>query len=120
MSFWNDTLETALREHVEAGLSAAAIGKQLGCTKGTVIGKVRRLRLQLKGVRGGNMKAGKRRRRRVAEAVAPPALMDLTNTTCRWPLGDVGKPDFRFCGGPANLESGQPYCETHSALAYNR
>ena len=26
-------------------------------------------------------------------------LLELTEETCRWPIGDPGRPDFFFCGG---------------------
>lgn len=122
MTFWNDQREAALREDVQAGLSASLIGTRLGCTKGTVIGKVRRMGLHLKGVRGGNMKTGKRRQRSQPNfsfaAQTGVTLLELNNTTCRWPIGEVGQPDFHFCGGPAELDAGRPYCDAHSALAY--
>lgn len=47
----------------------------------------------------------------------PVTLMDLTNTTCRWPIGDPGTPEFRFCGGPSNNIAGRPYCAHHAAVA---
>ena len=28
-------------------------------------------------------------------------LLELTEETCRWPIGDPGQADFFFCGGPA-------------------
>jgi len=34
---------------------------------------------------------------------------------CRWPCGDLGHPDFHFCGAPVVTA---PYCEHHRALAY--
>jgi len=40
----------------------------------------------------------------------------LTATSCRWPLGDPKRQDFRFCGRPAPAD--QPYCAHHSAIAY--
>jgi GcrA cell cycle regulator len=43
-------------------------------------------------------------------------LMELTEATCRWPIGDPGAPDFYFCGGHA-LTAG-PYCAYHSRMAY--
>jgi GcrA cell cycle regulator len=43
-------------------------------------------------------------------------LLDLTEKTCRWPLGDPGTPDFRFCGAPKPFE--QSYCVRHHAIAY--
>src|SRR6516164_8742039 len=30
---------------------------------------------------------------------------------CRWPLGDPGRPDFRFCREP--VVAGKAYCEVH-------
>lgn len=41
----------------------------------------------------------------------------LTNTTCRWPIGDPHSPDFYFCGGPADLLAKCPYCPLHTKLA---
>jgi len=43
-------------------------------------------------------------------------LMELSEQTCRWPIGDPGSGDFFFCGGNA-LES-LPYCAYHSRIAY--
>jgi len=43
-------------------------------------------------------------------------IMDLRECMCRWPIGDPGRPDFRFCGSRSN--SGSPYCEYHSKKAY--
>ncbi len=43
-------------------------------------------------------------------------LMELKESTCRWPIGDPGKPDFVFCGGKA--EAGAPYCAYHCRMAY--
>lgn len=36
---------------------------------------------------------------------------------CRFPLGEVGDPDFHFCN--AEPVEGRPYCRTHCAVAYN-
>jgi GcrA cell cycle regulator len=43
-------------------------------------------------------------------------LLELTEETCRWPIGDPGTPDFIFCGGAAL--SGLPYCAYLSRIAY--
>ena len=40
-------------------------------------------------------------------------LLDLTATTCRWPVGDPGHRDFFFCGGKSLR--GLPYCADHAA-----
>jgi GcrA cell cycle regulator len=44
------------------------------------------------------------------------SIMELRDTTCRWPLGDPSKPDFAFCGGRA--VTGLPYCGHHCRIAY--
>lgn len=44
------------------------------------------------------------------------SLMELTERTCKWPLGDPATDDFFFCGLAAL--PGKPYCEAHTALAY--
>jgi GcrA cell cycle regulator len=43
-------------------------------------------------------------------------LLELTEETCRWPIGDPGAADFFFCGGQS-VQSG-PYCGYHSRVAY--
>jgi GcrA cell cycle regulator len=43
-------------------------------------------------------------------------LLQLTEDTCRWPIGDPGTPEFFFCGGQS-VTSG-PYCSHHSRVAY--
>lgn len=43
-------------------------------------------------------------------------LMQLTERTCKWPIGDPATEDFWFCGHPC--KPGKPYCETHVAVAF--
>lgn len=43
-------------------------------------------------------------------------LMELTETTCKWPTGDPTMPGFSFCGQTSQEE--KPYCEFHSKLAF--
>ncbi|MXU66874.1 GcrA family cell cycle regulator [Oceanomicrobium pacificus] len=43
-------------------------------------------------------------------------LMQLTERTCKWPIGDPATEDFWFCGHPA--QPGKPYCEAHVAVAF--
>ena len=43
-------------------------------------------------------------------------IVDLTASTCRWPIGDPRNlGTLRYCGDTA--QSG-PYCERHARLAY--
>lgn len=43
-------------------------------------------------------------------------LMDLTERTCKWPVGDPATDDFWFCGLP--VQQGKPYCEAHVSVAF--
>ena len=44
------------------------------------------------------------------------SLMELTERTCKWPIGDPATDKFWFCGHMA--EPGKPYCETHIEIAF--
>lgn len=44
------------------------------------------------------------------------ALTDLTERTCKWPVGDPLKDDFHFCG--CESPDSSPYCNYHARLAY--
>ncbi|MBV2359780.1 GcrA cell cycle regulator [Thalassococcus sp. CAU 1522] len=43
-------------------------------------------------------------------------LMDLTERTCKWPVGDPATEHFWFCGLP--VQQGKPYCEAHVGVAF--
>lgn len=43
-------------------------------------------------------------------------LMELTERTCKWPVGDPATDDFWFCGHPVQVA--KPYCEAHVAVAF--
>jgi len=45
------------------------------------------------------------------------SLMQLNETTCKWPIGDPLNDDFHFCG--RDSDEGKPYCEFHSKRAYH-
>lgn len=57
----------------------------------------------------------------LAELVIPVAerkqLLELTESTCKWPVGDPTAEDFYFCGRHSEPGSG-PYCEHHGRIAY--
>jgi len=44
------------------------------------------------------------------------SLMELTERTCKWPVGDPATEDFWFCGLPVQV--GKPYCEAHVGVAF--
>ena len=52
----------------------------------------------------------------VAKKARRLTLMQLTERTCKWPIGDPATDDFWFCGLPT--AAGKPYCETHVAVAF--
>ncbi len=43
-------------------------------------------------------------------------LTQLTERTCKWPIGDPLKEEFHFCGNDSPEAS--PYCTFHARLAY--
>ncbi|MGB3245170.1 MAG: GcrA family cell cycle regulator [Sulfitobacter sp.] len=43
-------------------------------------------------------------------------LMELTERTCKWPVGDPATEQFWFCGLP--VKQGKPYCEAHVGVAF--
>ena len=43
-------------------------------------------------------------------------IQTLTESCCRWPIGDPQQPDFHFCG--KNKIPGLPYCEVHARRAF--
>lgn len=47
----------------------------------------------------------------------PVTLLELTDQTCRWPIGDPQEADFHFCGVRPIAES--PYCNGHHLIAYS-
>jgi GcrA cell cycle regulator len=43
-------------------------------------------------------------------------LLELTERTCKWPIGDPATEDFYFCG--LVCAPGKPYCDAHVAVAF--
>lgn len=56
----------------------------------------------------------------IPDLVAPESrkltLMELTETTCKWPTGDPTMPGFSFCGHTSKDD--KPYCAFHNKLAF--
>ena len=44
------------------------------------------------------------------------SVMQLTERTCKWPVGDPATDDFWFCG--LTVQQGKPYCEAHVGVAF--
>ncbi len=54
--------------------------------------------------------------REVEKRARKLSLMELTERTCKWPIGDPATDKFWFCGLPS--APGKPYCEAHVGVAF--
>ena len=128
---WNEENTKRLRElWAEGVMSAALIGNELGCSRCSVIGKARRLKL---GPREPRLHAARRQggpprvRLKLPVLEEPPEVtsvkcekvppegvhfFDLRWWHCRW-LRD--EDHMRYCG---NVITRGSYCEKHAAMAY--
>lgn len=130
---WTEERVTELTRLWEAGHSASAIGKQLGVSKNSVVGKAHRMKLQARPSpikRDGVKKARPRASVIVTVPRTPIRTIPQPEPTpvptrvrrsgkgpsCLWPIGDPGDSDFHFCGDTA--VAGKPYCSAHCAKAY--
>lgn len=156
---WTDARIDRMKQLLGQGLSATAIAAAIGpnVTRNAVIGKVKRMGLNLQGPLSSTSRilAGRTPgdwRRSPAPAKSPRTysslkeafgpsrflrpeplpepiadtaipfgqrrkLVDLTEFTCRWPVGDPGQDGFFFCGSQAR--DGSPYCTGHHRVAYH-
>jgi GcrA cell cycle regulator len=104
---WTEQRVAELQQLWREGLSTAEIGKRLGITKNAVVGKAHRM--------GLSSRPSPILKREPAPA---PQIVTLGVHSCRWPIGEPGKPGFRFCTSRAVM--GKPYCGEHCAMAYAR
>jgi len=139
---WTDTAISNLRRLWDEGHSTAEIGRRLGVSKNAVVGKAHRLDLPQRPspIRRSTHPARTPAPRpkvtlpvqmppaasvQAAPALpltpAPPPVPSIScrrglSQPCCWPLGEPGRPGFRFCDAAA--DNGKPYCAEHRALAY--
>ena len=126
----------------DAGLSASAIGAQMGRTKSSIIGMARRngFTPRPNPIKPADARAVERAVQPTRPIILPaptkpriatvPALLPVESpvprtifkpraaTACCWPFGDPKAPDFRFCD--ATSLPGKPYCAEHCRKAYRR
>lgn len=143
---WPDEAVASLRKHWEDGLSASQIAAELArehrfrVSRNGVIGKVYRLGLpgrkrgcKPKVPRERKWEIRPRRRREQVREIELPAepfvdlppdtspdactLVDMRETSCRYPMGEVGTEAFRFCG--SERLHGHSYCVRHCRVVYN-
>ena len=136
---WTPEREEKLKELWKKGHSASQIASLLGnTTRNAVIGKAHRLNLQgrasskknIKKINNENnnipetkpQKLGRKARFKALlldknfEQENPKKLEELTDDTCRWPIGHPDQKDFYFCGRTP-VESFS-YCKLHVLYAF--
>jgi len=136
---WNPEKEKKLRELWKKGLSASQIAGLLeGTTRNAVIGKAHRLNLEARNTsrkseikinkqiinssENKNPKLGRKARFKALlldkdfEQENPKKLEELTDETCRWPLGHPYEEKFYFCGRKPMEKF--PYCKLHVLYAF--
>jgi len=134
---WTPDHIKILIAHWAEGLPTSEIGRRLGVTKNSVVGKVHRLGLKkrqspIRQSASGTSspKKAKAKSKIATKTQAPTAqapkvmrptgevvrLEQLTGSMCCWPEGEPGTPDFFFCGEAAVPD--KPYCASHCERAY--
>ena len=134
---WNLEREEKLRKLWGKGNTASEIAQIIGgVTRNAVIGKAHRLNLATKsGVQ--KIKKSKEERKNLAnggkkisirskfksilldknfEQENPIKLEELTDLTCRWPIGHPHEENFYFCGRKPMEKF--PYCKLHVLYAF--
>ena len=136
---WTTERERKLKELWKIGHTASQIAGMLGdTTRNAVIGKAHRLNLQARAAskkplakvnaENNNMlgvktqKLGRKAKFKALlldknfEQENPKKLEELTDLTCRWPIGHPYEKKFYFCGRKP-LEK-FPYCKLHVLYAF--
>jgi len=136
---WTPEREEKLKELWKKGHTASQIASLLGdTTRNAVIGKAHRLNLQSRTpskksqtkassannivLEGKQQKLGRKARFKALlldknfEPENPKKLEELTDETCRWPIGHPYEKDFYFCGRKSMEKF--PYCKLHILYAF--
>ncbi len=137
---WTKEREEKLKELWKKGHTASQIAGLIGdTTRNAVIGKAHRLNLQARTsskksvVRANNesisntsenknQKLGRKARFKALlldksfEQENPKTLEELTDETCRWPIGHPYEEKFYFCGRKPMEKF--PYCKLHVLYAF--
>ena len=135
---WTEEKVAKLKELWSKGHTASQIAEALGdTTRNAVIGKAHRLDLEArapskqssqssnsnnKPIRRGSAPTSRKAKFQSIlldknfEPENPKALEDLTDQTCKWPIGHPNEEKFYFCGRKPEGEF--PYCKLHVLYAF--
>ena len=137
---WTDEKVQKLKDLWKKGHTASQIAQMLGdTTRNAVIGKAHRLNLEARAPSKGSSNSGStsspnKIQRRSAQPLTrkqkfqsilldknfepenPKSLEELTEKTCKWPIGHPNEESFYFCG--RKPESDFPYCKLHVLYAF--
>jgi GcrA cell cycle regulator len=129
---WDETNAALAVERWRAGDSAAQIGKRLGCTRNSVLGKVHRLGMATRAKPSApavrkpkptvqwKAKATPPRPPRAYPVILPEGpgtatILTLEAFMCKWPMSGDGEA-ITFCG--AGRAGSGPYCARHTLISH--
>ena len=135
---WTSEKVDKLRELWSKGHTASQIAEMLGdTTRNAVIGKAHRLDLEARAPSKQSSAPKSKDNRQIKRTAAPTSrkakfqsilldknfepenpksLEDLTESTCKWPVGHPNEEKFYFCGRKPEGEF--PYCKLHVLYAF--
>ena len=135
---WTDEKVEKLKELWTKGHTASQIASALGdTTRNAVIGKAHRLNLEARAPSKHSGASVSRENKQIRRGPAPTSrkakfqsilldknfepenpksLEELTDTTCKWPIGHPNEEKFYFCGRKPEGEF--PYCKLHVLYAF--
>mgnify|MGYP001156767915 FL=1 len=136
---WTSEKVEKLKELWSKGHTASQIAEMLGdTTRNAVIGKAHRLNLEARAPsKQSNVSRTKENKQIIRRSTAPmsrkakfqsilldknfeaenpKSLEELTEETCKWPIGHPNEEKFYFCGRKPEGEF--PYCKLHVLYAF--